>query len=333
MRFLVIGLGSMGRRRIRNLRALGHVDIAGFDIDASRGSQVSNELSIEVFNEFREAIREFDPEALIVSTSPEAHIGYLDFAVAQRLNCFVEASVVDPDGLKKVAVAADKAGVLVAPSCTMKFSRGPNRVHQLIQDGVIGKPLVFFYHTGQWLPDWHPWESIADYYVSTRSTGGCREIVPFELTWLNDIFGFPEPISCFKSKLSQLDADIDDVYHFVLKYPNDLVGSILIEVLSQPQPTRELRIVGSEGVLVMSLDENCVRYSNSDQSEWIRFDISGQTFESGYVNPEEPYIEELDAFIMAIQKDQPFDFPNTLSMDCKILELLEEIEQLVRVEE
>jgi len=333
VRFLVIGLGSMGRRRIRNLRALGHDDIAGFDIDARRVRQVSSELNIEVFNEFGEAIREFDPEALIVSTSPEAHLDYLDFAVAQRLSCFVEASVVDPDGLKKVAMAADKVGVLVAPSCTMKFFGGPTRVCQLIQDGVIGKPLTFSYHTGQWLPDWHPWESIKDYYVSSRSTGGCREIVPFELTWLNGIFGFPEPISCFKSKLSQLDADIDDVYSFVLKYPGNLVGSILIEVLSQPQPSRELRIVGSEGVLVMSLDENCVRYSNSDQSGWIRFDTRGQTFESGCVNPEEPYIDELHAFITAILKGQPFEFPNTLSMDCKILELLEEIEQLARVEE
>jgi predicted dehydrogenase len=332
VRFLVVGLGSMGRRRIRNLRSLGHADIAGFDIDAKRASQVAIELNIEVFNEFGEAFREFDPEVLIVSTSPEGHIGYLNFAVTQKLSCFVEASVVDPDGLREIALAADKVGVFVAPSCTMKFYRGPIRVRQLIEDGVIGKPLTFSYHTGQWLPDWHPWESISDYYVSRRKTGGCREIVPFELTWLNGIFGFPEPISCFKSKLSQLDADIDDVYSFVLKYPDGTVGNILIEVLSQPQPTRELRIVGSEGILVMSLDENCVRYSNSDQLEWIRFDISGKTFETGYINPEEPYIDELSAFIAAIQKGQPLEFPNTLSLDCKILELLEDIEQLARVE-
>ena len=32
MRFLVIGLGSMGKRRVRNLIALGHKDnVAGFD--------------------------------------------------------------------------------------------------------------------------------------------------------------------------------------------------------------------------------------------------------------------------------------------------------------
>ena len=31
MRFLIVGLGSMGKRRIRNLRALGETEIAGFD--------------------------------------------------------------------------------------------------------------------------------------------------------------------------------------------------------------------------------------------------------------------------------------------------------------
>ena len=31
MRALVIGLGSMGKRRVRNLMALGYKDIAGYD--------------------------------------------------------------------------------------------------------------------------------------------------------------------------------------------------------------------------------------------------------------------------------------------------------------
>ena len=332
MRFLVVGLGSMGRRRIRNLHALGYREIAGFDVNSIRAGQVSGEFEIEIFDNFDEAIRIFRPVALIMSTSPDEHVGYLEFAVSKRLSCFVEASVVDSEGIKAVAMAAHAAGVLVAPSCTMKFYMRPSHVKRLIQDGLIGKPLAFSYHIGQWLPNWHPWESITDYYVSKRGTGGCREIVPFELTWLIDIFGFPEPISCFKGKVSDLEADIDDIYSFVLKYPEGVVGSILIEVLSQPHSSRELRVVGSKGILVMSSDEDCVRYSNSDQSEWVRFGTRGKTFESGYIYPEEPYINELNAFITAVQQDQPLEFPNTLLMDSKILDLLEELEQLASSE-
>jgi threonine dehydrogenase-like Zn-dependent dehydrogenase len=34
--FLVVGLGSMGKRRIRNLKSLGYNDIVGFDKRADR---------------------------------------------------------------------------------------------------------------------------------------------------------------------------------------------------------------------------------------------------------------------------------------------------------
>ena len=40
----------------------------------------------------------------------------------------------------------------------------------------------FVYHSGQYLPDWHPWESYKDFYVSNPATGARREIVPFELS-------------------------------------------------------------------------------------------------------------------------------------------------------
>lgn len=36
MRFLVVGLGSMGKRRIRNLQELGFNKIVGFDIRKDR---------------------------------------------------------------------------------------------------------------------------------------------------------------------------------------------------------------------------------------------------------------------------------------------------------
>ena len=36
MKYLVIGLGSMGKRRVRNLLALGIINVAGFDIRKDR---------------------------------------------------------------------------------------------------------------------------------------------------------------------------------------------------------------------------------------------------------------------------------------------------------
>ncbi len=328
MKFLVVGLGSMGKRRVRNLQALGHKDITGFDPRADRREEAAGKYGIKTFDDFAASLKEFRPDVLIVSTSPKYHMQYAEAAEKNSLGCFIEASVVEADRMMALAKKIEKSGLIVVPSCTMRYFPGPRKVKEIIRSGVIGKPLNFNYQTGQWLPDWHPWEDIRDFYVSDPETGACREIVPFELTWLNDIFGDPEPLACVRKKLSDMPADIDDVYHCLLGYPHGVLGNITIEVLSRPVACRQLRITGTGGVLVFSADEKCIRYSTLDHPEWRKIDLSTGTVETGYINPEEPYIAEMRDFIDAVSHRDPSRFPNCLQDDYRVLKTLYQLEAL-----
>ena len=328
MKFLVIGLGSMGKRRIRNLKALGFSALAGFDPRQDRRDEASTKYGVEVFDSFEVALQTVCPDALIISTGPSLHMDYALFAAGKSIHCFIEASVVDSDRIMHLHNLIKDSGTLMAPSCTMRYYPGPRKIKELIQAGAIGKPLNLNYQTGQYLPDWHPWENIQDFYVSKRETGGCREIVPFELTWLNEIFGDPEPLACVKDKLTDMDADIDDIYHCLLRYPQGMLANITVEVISRPKATRELHVLGSEGKLVFSTDENCVRYIRLGDKDWNRTMLSSGTVEAGYINPEEPYISEMGDFVKAIKTADRRAFPNTLERDVRVLGLLNGLEQL-----
>lgn len=328
MKLLVVGLGSMGKRRVRNLQALGHTEIAGFDARADRRQEAQQKYGIAVFDRFEAALASHVPDALIVSTSPESHMIYASQGHAAGLPCFIEASVVDEAGILHLADASDLSGVVMAPSCTMRYFPGPRVVKRLLSEGVIGKPLNINYQTGQYLPDWHPWEQISDFYVSRRETGGAREIVPFELTWLDDIFGEAEPLACAKAKLTDMPADIDDLYHCLFRYPGNVLANVTVEVVSRPVATRELRILGTEGKLVMSSDENCVRYATVAEPSWMRIDLGKGSVETGYINPEEPYIAELADFIAAVEVKTQSRFPNTLREDARILATLSRLDQM-----
>ena len=155
-----------------------------------------------------------------------------------------------------------------------------------------------------------------------------REIQVDVEKWLNDIFGTPTPMSCFKRKLTEMPADIDDIYHCLLEYPNNLVANMTVEVISRPQSTRELRVIGSEGVLVMSSDFECVRYKQLGDKNWIEYKIGGGTVEEQYINPEEPYIEEMRDFLSAISNNDQKRFPNTLLDDYSVLSILYELERI-----
>jgi predicted dehydrogenase len=328
VRALVVGLGSMGRRRIRNLRMLGVVELAGVDTHLGRAREVEGLLCIKSFPDFETAVEHFQPDVVVVSTDPRHHMDVAFAAMAHDLPCFIEASVVDAERMRELDTLAQARGVVMAPSCTMRFFPGPLLVKELIQRGSIGRPLTLTYQTGQWLPDWHPWEEIEDYYVSTRETGGCREIVPFELTWLNDVFGMPEPLSCVRSKVSDLAADIDDVYSFVLRYPGGLIAAVTVEVISRPAACRELRVTGDSGVIVYSADENAVRYMCRESPEWMHIPLGVGTVEHGYINPEEPYVKELSLFLTAVERSEPETYPNSLAADYGVLQLLGALEAL-----
>ena len=47
LKILVVGLGSMGKRRIRNLVKLGHRDILGFDTQKLRRNESSRKYKIK----------------------------------------------------------------------------------------------------------------------------------------------------------------------------------------------------------------------------------------------------------------------------------------------
>jgi len=195
MRILVVGLGSMGRRRLRNLTHLGGHDLAGLELLDARREEVGREAGIPVFGSLEEAFG-WEPDALVISTPPDQHAPYALAAAERGLHFFTEASVVTT-GMEEVIEAARGKDIVTAPSCTMRFHPACAKLRALIAGGAIGKPLTFTHHVGQWLPDWHPWEDYRTFYVAKRETGAAREIVPFELNWLTQLFGPVTELNAF----------------------------------------------------------------------------------------------------------------------------------------
>ena len=181
MAYYVIGLGSMGKRRVRCLMALGvkPEEIWGTDSRADRLEEAKEKYGINVVSNESEV--DFDKiDAIIVSLPPDKHKIGVDVAVKYNKPVFVEASVLLEE-TKEIREASKN--IFVAPSCTFVFHPMIKEIKKIINSNKLGKVCNFSYHSGQYLPDWHPWEDVNDFYVSNPSTGGAREIVPYELTW------------------------------------------------------------------------------------------------------------------------------------------------------
>jgi predicted dehydrogenase len=237
---------------------------------------------------------------------------------------FVEASVVLGD-LEELEKKAKEKNVFIAPSCTMKFNPAIKKIKEIVDSGKYGKVTNFIYYLGQYLPDWHPWENVKDFYVGKKETGGGREMVPFELTWMTDIFGFPKNIKGYLGKTMDLGADIDDTYAFSIDF-GDKYGAVLIDVVSR-FATKSLTLNLEKAQILWKWDDDAIKIYDSDTKKWdVVPYIKGHAAEGYNKNiAEEIYINEMKAFIGKVSGTG--EFPNSLEEDIKILKLLEEIEK------
>lgn len=317
MKFLQVGLGSMGKRRIRCLKFLGEKDIIAYDPREDRRKEVEEKYSIKVFNDFSEAMNS-DPDVLIISTPPDSHMYYALNAAKSGKHFFTEASVLSDGYLDLIELIKNK-NIIGVPSCTLRFHPLIKKLKFYISKKLIGKILSFTYQSGQYLPDWHPWEDYRKYYVSKKETGACREIVPFELVWITWIFGYPSGISCFKDKLTKLETEIDDIYQILLKFKCGIIGHLMVDVISRV-PYRIARFLGEEGVIEMDWGQKSIFINNVDKKKIEEFKITQEKIENGYIVGEEMYIEEIEKFIKTIKKKETFGY--TFEEDLNILKIL-----------
>jgi predicted dehydrogenase len=322
MKFLVVGLGSMGKRRIRCLQTLGHTDISGVDLREDRREEAERLYSVRTFSR-ADAKSIAANDVVIVSTPPNHHLEYLKPAVEAGKHVFVEASVVAA-GLSELDALARKKGVIVAPSCTLRFHPAVKQVATLVANGALGKVANFSYHSGQYLPDWHPWEKVADFYVSNPETGGAREIVPFELTWLTEVFGWPTSVSGARASTMDVGAAIDDTYVLTLRYPRTL-GVLIVDVVARAA-IRRLLVNMERGQITWDWSDNAVCVYQSDTGKWAAHKLPEPKAAAGYNKniAEQMYVDEIASFVGAISGGDAF--PNTLADDIRVLNLLYQAE-------
>lgn len=322
LRFFIVGLGSMGKRRIRNLHACGERDIVGFDIRPDRNEEAKSKYGIRVVSGFQDMSPE-DFDVLIISTSPLAHGEYIRFALKNKKHFFVEHPVSD-DGYKDIFEHPDSGAVQV-PSCTFLYYTPVKMIKKMLDEGAIGQILAFQYHGGQYLPDWHPWEDYRQVYFSKKETGACREMLPFELIWLSWLVqSSVVEVSGLMSKISDLEMDADDILFANLKYENGVLGSFAFDVVSR-KPFRTLRILGTDGVLHWERSDSVISVFNVRSGKTENIIVPKGHPETGYINEEEMYNDEIKAFLDAIREKKKYS--HTFRDNYRLLHVLFALEK------
>lgn len=313
----------MGKRRIRNLLKLKYDELIGFDSRKDRRDEITKKFGISVFSTINEAIK-LKPELMIIATPPNLHLTYVDLAIKNKINFFVELNLLSKH-VKKIVHKLSKTSVIGLPSCTMKFHPIVLELKKILGKNSIGKPLLIIHHSGQFLPYWHPWENYKDFFVSKRQTGGAKELVPIELTWLTDLFSEIKTVYGDIDKISSLDVDIDDVYQIIIEFKKKIFCNLIIDVFSIP-PERETKIICEKGTIICNFNSNQIRIVKEKSTKLIqlkKFKVAKGY--KGNTPSDVLYENEMKSFMDFIIKKK--SYPYSFKEELKVLSILDAIEK------
>ncbi len=324
MRVMVIGLGSMGKRRIRLIRKYDPaIEIIGIDFKEERRSSCGQEYGIKTFGDISEGFGYGKIESTFICTSPLSHNKIIARCLEYGAHVFTELNLV-PDGYEENLELAKKKDRLLFLSSTFLYRDEIKKIKSFVEEDA--SPLNYIYHIGQYLPDWHPWENYRDFFAGDKRSNGCREIFAIELPWLTETFGEVIEIKTMKDKRSGLEIDYCDNYQVMLRHSSGCKGLLAVDIISR-KAVRNLEVFGER--LYLSWDGTPTGLYQYDYSEKMNKKIELyreidqlENYSSFVV--ENAYMNEIMEFFHLISDggEQIYGFEK----DKKILDLIDRIE-------
>ena len=205
MKFLIAGLGSIGRRHFRNLISLGEKDIVL--LRTRKATLPDDELAgFPVETDIQEALRKHKPDAVIVANPTSMH---LDIAIpAAEAGCHILLEKPVSNSLERLDIlqqAAQKSGSKILVGFQFRYHPTLNKARELIQEDALGKILTVHAHWGEYLPQWHPWEDYRQSYAARADLGGGVIVtLTHPLDYLRFILGEVESLWSFNGHISPL---------------------------------------------------------------------------------------------------------------------------------
>ena len=291
LRFLVIGCGSIGKRHIENLRALGVSDILAFDLRADRRAEVTATLGICAVDNL-DAAWERGPAVVVIAAPTSLHVPLALKSVSRQCHLFIEKPLShDWEGVQRLLASVRQNSLLTLVGCNMRFHPGIATLHRLLADGTIGHVIAARVEVGHYLPDWHPWEDYRQSYSARAELGGGVILDAIhEIDYIRWLLGEVAGAACVAGKLSQLEIDTEDVAAILLRFEDGAVGEVHLDYIQRAY-RRTCQIIGEDGTLHWDYTAGEVRLFSARTKQW-------ETFRNpcGW-KPNQMYLDEMRHFL------------------------------------
>src|SRR5215472_11850126 len=224
MKALVVGLGGIGQRHTRNLRALlgDGVQISAYRVrrqthvvtaalGADRDRNVELEYGIRTFCDLQDALGR-KPDLAFICNPSSLHVPVALACVQAGCDIFVEKPLSDSlCGIGELVQTAGDRRSIAMVGYQLRFHPCLKALSETVKSGILGNLLGVRATIGEYLPNWHPYEDYRQMYASRADLGGGVVLSQIhEFDYLYSLFGLPTTIYAIGGHWSHFEINVED---------------------------------------------------------------------------------------------------------------------------
>ena len=206
-----VGIGSIAKRHIKNLKRVCHNRNIHLDVDAVRRKRNAVEetaLGIrDVYTDYKCQQEQYN--VIFITNPTEFHIDTLNDLALHGRHFFVEKPIASIVQIDLAEQFRQKNGSVYYVACPLRY----NAVIQYLKENIQPQDVISVRSiSSSYLPDWRPGTDYRNTYSAHKELGGGVSIdLIHEWDYLTYLFGFPDRVQCILGKKSNLEMDCEDV--------------------------------------------------------------------------------------------------------------------------
>ena len=272
---LLVGYGSIGRRHLANLHALGVEDWA---IVHTGAGTVAFEPPgpARVYPTLDDALREEKLTFAVVANPTALHRSTAQTCLRHGCHVLLEKPVSHTiEGLDDLTTALGASDARLLTGFQFRFDAGLRRVDELLGSGDLGTPLHARATWGEYLPDWHPWEDWRTGYAARPELGGgVHHTICHPVDYLRMLFGEPVGVRGSLSAMHPLGLEVAEAADVSLRFDDGLSVELHLDYWRRPRQHR-LDVTCTDGALAWNYVAGRVAACRATDGEWHTEDLGG----------------------------------------------------------
>jgi predicted dehydrogenase len=270
---LMIGLGSIGQRHLRNIRRImgDDAEISAFrergltrtfsdDMKNREHISLEEAFAITSYGNLDEALQA-KPDVAFITNITAKHIECAIKAAKAGCDLFLEKPLSDSlDGVDELKQIVEDKGLIAFMGFQNRYHPGLVQIKKDLNENLYGNIIAVHAEIGERLSTMHTYENYAETYMARSDMGGGVVLNQqiHEIDYICRLFGIPDSVYAIGGKAGELEIDVEDnasaVYsiksgtsHFPVYIHSDFF---------QFPPTRKCKVIGDKGTAEVDLIAN-----------------------------------------------------------------------------